>query len=189
MVQIMVDNRVVLGKRFENWCEQLLDSNGYDVKRNVVYLIKRKKRSGRSETIDSVQIDMQFQKRNIFFSKTLYLMEMKYSRCWEISEDAINQVYRAAKKLEKHLRHKVKPYAVVTNNTFTGDAKRLAGRYDINLYDIYTISRMHEKQFSLYNLGSMLFHKGLDDRIEAIEKEISRTKVRSRDTQYISIYV
>lgn len=180
----MSDNKTI-GRKFEVWSEGLFNHFGYNVQRDVTYVIRNRKKP-----VTKVQVDLQFNERK-YLRKNLYVMELKYSSNWLVSEEAVKQLVRGSEILNRHLKVPVHPFAVVTNKTYTKEARDHAERHGIKLYDTDDLLALHRMKKSLDGFGHLVLRRSHDSRVSLIEKEIARTKLKPSHykSHFVSIYI
>lgn len=145
-----------IGTKFEIFVEQLFKDLGkIRVKRNVQYHLQKR---FSKKTMKIVQIDVQFYD---WFGK--YIVECKYLNNGNVNDDVVN-------KVKKNLGYLGLEKAIIaTNQDFHIQAKRLAKKYRIKLYNKKTLEKLDYDRLSL---AGMLFYKikkrNLEDQIRKI---------------------
>jgi len=153
-----------IGTKFEIFVEQLFKDLGkIRVKRNVQYHLQNK---FSKKTMKIVQIDVQFYD---WLGK--YIVECKYLSNGNVNDDVVN-------KVKKNLGYLGLEKAIIaTNQDFHIQAKRLAKKYGIKLYNGKKLESLDQDRMSL---TLALFQKmrgiTIDDKIKKINIRRYSTK-------------
>ncbi len=154
------------GLKFEIFVEQLLKDLGkVRVRRNVQYHLKNR---FSKKTMKIVQIDVQFYD---WFGK--YIIECKYKEKGNVNDDVVN-------KVKKNLGYLGLEKAIIaTNQDFHLQAKRLAKKYKIRLYNSKKLQSLDEDRMSLTGaVFQKMRGKTIEDKIKRInEKKYSNNPI------------
>jgi hypothetical protein len=153
------------GLKFEIFVEQLLrDLGKIRVRRNVQYHLKSR---FSKKIMKIVQIDVQFYD---FFNK--YIVECKYKERGNVNDDVVN-------KVKKNLGYLGLEKAIIaTNQDFHLQAKRLAKKYGIKLYNNKKLQSLDEDRMSLTGaLFQKVRGKTIEDKIAKINEKYSNNSI------------
>jgi len=153
-----------IGTKFEIYIENLFrDLGKLRVRRNVQYHLKRRLAK---ETVKTVQVDVQFYD---LFGKCI--VECKYLNNGNINDDVVN-------KVKKNLDYLGLEKAIIaTNQDFQIQAKRLAKKYSITLYNKEVLEKLDYDRLSLAGMiVKKLRKRSLEEQVEKIQPEKYSTK-------------
>ena len=153
-----------IGTKFEIFTQKLFKDLGkIKVRRNVQYHLQNR---FSKKTMKIVQIDVQFYD---WFGK--YIVECKYLNNGNVNDDVVN-------KVRKNLGYLGLEKAIIaTNQDFHIQAKRLAKKYGIKLYNGKKLQSLDHDRISLTSaLFDKLRKRTIDDKIKKINLRKYSTK-------------
>ena len=148
-----------IGTKFEIYVENLFrDLGKFRVKRNVNYQLQRR---FTKKLVKIVQIDVQFYD---FFGK--YIVECKYLNNGNVGDDVVN-------KVKKNLEYLGLEKAIIaTNQDFQMQAKRLAKKYGIKLYNKKILEKLDYERLSFIEMiAKKVKNRTLEEQVDKIKLE------------------